>query len=176
MVFSRFAHACIHLFAFLNIFIVFHVRGSAAVQFAVPVTNASLGLGYDTYWEHLTASAAPHFVIHSDKWISGENGPPAVTDIQGYNVLEGVNEYVTCTGLLTASSSTWPHTSVFQIAAAGVTLNKIVIGKPATTADASNGCKFTDEYFSTDAGVSVWQYPDAGASWIHTVHSVAFIK
>lgn len=25
--------------------------------------------------------AAPHFVIYSDKWVSGENGPPAVSDI-----------------------------------------------------------------------------------------------
>jgi hypothetical protein len=82
MVFSRFTHASLHLFAFLNIFIAFHVRGSAAEQFVVPGTNASLGLGYDTYWEHLTTSAAPHFVIYSDKWISGENGPPAVTAIQ----------------------------------------------------------------------------------------------
>jgi hypothetical protein len=34
---------------------------------------------------------------------------------------------------------TWPNTSVFQIAEAGVTLDKLVIGKPATTADATNG-------------------------------------
>ncbi|KAF8845083.1 glycoside hydrolase family 18 protein [Paxillus ammoniavirescens] len=332
MIFSHFTHASLHLFAFLNIFIAFHVRGSAAVQFAVPGTNASLGLGYDTYWEDLTTSAAPHFVIYSDKWISGENGPPTVTAIQGYNVFalafwlisgpadqalewttlsastrssikssyaaagiklivsafgstdaptstganptttannlaafviqygldgvdvdyedfnamnamdgsaeawlatfttalraklpagqyiithapvapwfsasyksgaylkvhqtvgslidwfynQGANEYVTCTGLLTASSSAWPNTSVFQIAAAGVTLNKIVIGKPATTADASNGymspstlagCLGTAVGNGWNAGVMVWEYPDAGAAWIQTVRSVAF--
>jgi hypothetical protein len=52
---------------------------------------------------------------------------------------EGTTEYTTCTGLLTESSMTWPNTSVFQIAEAGVTLDKLVIGKPATTADATNG-------------------------------------
>jgi len=52
---------------------------------------------------------------------------------------EGVNEYTTCDNLLTTSSSTWPKTSVFEIAAGGVPLSKIVIGKPATTADANNG-------------------------------------
>lgn len=31
--------------------------------------------------------AAPHFVIYSDKWVSGENGPPALSEIDGFNVL-----------------------------------------------------------------------------------------
>jgi hypothetical protein len=25
--------------------------------------------------------AAPHFVIYSDEWVSGENGPPPVSDV-----------------------------------------------------------------------------------------------
>src|SRR6267154_17640 len=54
-------------------------------------------------------------------------------------MLEGTTEYTTCSGLLTASSSTWPNTAVFQIAAAGVPLDKLVIGKPATIGSASNG-------------------------------------
>jgi hypothetical protein len=29
-----------------------------------------------------TTPAAPHFVIYSDKWISGETGPPAVSSIK----------------------------------------------------------------------------------------------
>lgn len=41
------------------------------------------------------------------------------------------SEYTTCDGLLTKSSSMYPKTSVFEIAASGVDLNKIVIGKPA---------------------------------------------
>lgn len=54
-------------------------------------------------------------------------------------VTEGTSEYTTCSGLLTASSSTWPQTALFQIAASGVSLDKLVIGKPGTTADANNG-------------------------------------
>lgn len=41
--------------------------------------------------------------------------------------------------MLTASSSAWPNTALFQIAASGVSENKLIIGKPATAADASNG-------------------------------------
>lgn len=52
---------------------------------------------------------------------------------------EGTSEYTTCAGLLTASSSAWPQTALFQIAANGVPLSKLVIGKPGTTSDASNG-------------------------------------
>ena len=52
---------------------------------------------------------------------------------------DGATEYTTCEGLLTQSSSTWPKTSVFEIVASGVSANKLVIGKPATTKDATNG-------------------------------------
>ncbi|KAI6107434.1 glycoside hydrolase superfamily [Pisolithus thermaeus] len=62
-------------------------------------------------------------------------------NVQFYNlvvVTEGTSEYTTCTRLLNTSSSTWPSTALFQIAALGVPLNKLVIGKPATAGDASN--------------------------------------
>ncbi|KAH0835490.1 glycoside hydrolase family 18 protein [Lanmaoa asiatica] len=58
-------------------------------------------------------------------------------NVQFYN--QGTTEYTTCSGLLTASSSSWPETALFQISANGVSLNKLVIGKPATAAQASNG-------------------------------------
>lgn len=59
-------------------------------------------------------------------------------NVQFYN--QGSSEYTTCSGLLTSSSSAWPDSAVFQIhSTAGVDLSKIVIGKPGTTADASNG-------------------------------------
>ncbi|KAH7890780.1 glycoside hydrolase family 18 protein [Phlebopus sp. FC_14] len=102
-------------------------------------------------------------------------------NVQFYN--QGTSEYTTCTGLLTTSSSTWPNTALFQIASAGVTLNKLVIGKPATTSDASNGymdpstlagCLQTAAEKGWNAGAMVWQYPDASAAWIKTVRSVAF--
>ncbi|KAG5641910.1 hypothetical protein DXG03_003977 [Asterophora parasitica] len=60
--------------------------------------------------------------------------------IDWYNVqFYNQNEYVTCSGLLTSSSSTWPESSVFQIAKNGVPLSKIVIGKPASPSGANNG-------------------------------------
>ncbi|XP_006461881.1 hypothetical protein AGABI2DRAFT_178861, partial [Agaricus bisporus var. bisporus H97] len=60
-------------------------------------------------------------------------------NVQFYNQDPGVNEYTACNNLLTASSSTWPKTSVFEIAASVVPLSKIVIGKPATASDAGSG-------------------------------------
>ena len=53
--------------------------------------------------------------------------------------LEGTSEYTTCSGLLDTSSSTWPESALFQIVANGVSEDKLVIGKPATTGDASSG-------------------------------------
>ncbi|KAG1795178.1 glycoside hydrolase family 18 protein [Suillus plorans] len=104
--------------------------------------------------------------------------------IDWYNFYnQGTTEYTTCTGLITESSTAWPDTSVFQIAAAGVSLDKLVIGKPATTADATNGymnttllaqCVEMAYEQGWDAGVMVWEFPDAAASWIEAVRSLAF--
>ncbi|KAG0709374.1 glycoside hydrolase family 18 protein [Suillus ampliporus] len=104
--------------------------------------------------------------------------------IDWYNFYnQGTTEYTTCSGLLTKSSTTWPNTAVFQIAAAGVSLDKLVIGKPATTSDASNGYMTTtllaqcvDEAYQQgwDAGVMVWEFPDAAAAWIKAVRALAF--
>ncbi|KAJ7018720.1 glycoside hydrolase family 18 protein [Mycena alexandri] len=99
-------------------------------------------------------------------------------NVQFYN--QGVTEYVTCAGLLTASSSTWPQSSVFQIAANGVPLNKLVIGKGATTADANNGfidpgtlagCVAQAKSQGWSAGVMEWQYPNGGSAWITEVRA-----
>ncbi|KAK7687873.1 hypothetical protein QCA50_009092 [Cerrena zonata] len=99
-------------------------------------------------------------------------------NIQFYN--QGTNEYTTCAGLLTASSSTWPQSALFQIAASGVPLDKLVIGKPATTGDATNGfiapatlagCVSQAKNQGWTGGVMVWEFPDAAASWIQTVLS-----
>jgi len=97
-------------------------------------------------------------------------------NVQFYN--QGATEYTTCAGLLTASTSAWPETALFQIAANGVSLDKLVIGKPATASDASNGyiapatlasCVSEAAADGWNAGVMVWQYPDATSSWIETV-------
>lgn len=55
------------------------------------------------------------------------------------SLTEGASEYIDCPGLLTKSTSANPQSSVFEIAAGGFDLNKIVIGKPGTSTDASNG-------------------------------------
>ncbi|EMD38928.1 glycoside hydrolase family 18 protein [Gelatoporia subvermispora B] len=95
-------------------------------------------------------------------------------------IAEGTSEYTTCSGLLTSSSSTWPESALFQISASGVTLDKLVIGKPANTGDASTGyissstlagCVEQAKNQGWDAGVMVWEYPDAATSWITTVRS-----
>ncbi|CCM01822.1 uncharacterized protein FIBRA_03890 [Fibroporia radiculosa] len=102
-------------------------------------------------------------------------------NVQFYN--QGASEYTDCTGLLTQSSSTWPKTSVFEIAAAGVDLNKLVIGKPATASDATNGymdpatlatCVDQAKGKGWNAGVMVWEFPSASQSWISTVRGSAY--
>ncbi|KAJ7242176.1 glycoside hydrolase superfamily [Mycena haematopus] len=102
-------------------------------------------------------------------------------NVQFYN--QGASEYTTCAGLLTASSSTWPQSAVFQIAANGVPLNKIVIGKGATASDATNGymdpgtlatCLGQAKSQGWSAGAMTWQYPDGNSAWITQVRSDSF--
>ncbi|KAM5534675.1 hypothetical protein V8D89_011687 [Ganoderma adspersum] len=103
-------------------------------------------------------------------------------NIQFYN--QGTTEYTTCDTLLNTSGGTWPNSSLFEIHASGVELDKLVIGKPALSAgDANNGyidpstlagCLATAKNGGWNAGVMVWQFPDAAASWIETVRSQAF--
>ncbi|KAJ8095295.1 hypothetical protein PM082_010518 [Marasmius tenuissimus] len=99
-------------------------------------------------------------------------------NIQFYN--QGISEYTTCNSLLTTSSSTWPQTALFQIAANGVPLSKLVIGKPATTGDANNGymdpstlatCLQTAKNQGWHGGAMSWQFPRASSAWITTVRS-----
>lgn len=100
---------------------------------------------------------------------------------QFYN--QGPDEYTTCAGLLTTSSSNNPESSVFEIQANGFELNKLVIGKPGSTADASNGqmststlaqCVSQAKGMGWNAGVMSWEYPDANSAWISAVRSSAF--
>ncbi|KZP00464.1 glycoside hydrolase family 18 protein [Calocera viscosa TUFC12733] len=107
----------------------------------------------------------------------------AGSDIDWYNIQfynQGTTMYTDCDGLLTTSDSTYPDTALFQINAAGVTLDKLVIGKPANSADATTGymdpgtlatCVETAQSDGWDAGVMTWEYPDAAASWIATVRA-----
>ncbi|KIK56293.1 glycoside hydrolase family 18 protein [Collybiopsis luxurians FD-317 M1] len=99
-------------------------------------------------------------------------------NIQFYN--QGANEYTTCAGLLTASSSNFAQSAVFQIAASGVPENKLVIGKPAIPSGASTGymdpgtlatCVGQAKSKGWSAGVMTWQWPDGNAAWIKEVRS-----
>ena len=68
---------------------------SAAVVFAVSRTWGALAA--PSGWDNLdneardilarATPAAPHFVVYSDEWVSGETGPPSVSSINGFNVL-----------------------------------------------------------------------------------------
>ncbi|KAJ7612521.1 glycoside hydrolase family 18 protein [Mycena polygramma] len=102
-------------------------------------------------------------------------------NIQFYN--QGTTEYTTCASLLTTSSSTWPETALFQIAASGVPLSKLVIGKPATSSEADNGfmptstlatCLSQAKSQGWNAGAMVWEYPGAAAAWIAAVRAQSF--
>ncbi|KAJ7091499.1 glycoside hydrolase family 18 protein [Mycena belliarum] len=99
-------------------------------------------------------------------------------NVQFYN--QGATEYTTCANLLTTSSNTWPKTALFQIAASGVPLSKLVIGKPGTSSAASNGymsastlagCLATAKGQGWNGGAMVWEYPGAAAAWIQTVRA-----
>nr|GAT55156.1 glycoside hydrolase family 18 protein [Mycena chlorophos] len=99
-------------------------------------------------------------------------------NIQFYN--QGTTEYTTCAGLLTASSSQWPKSALFQIAANGIPLNKLVIGKPAATSDAGSGymdpgtlatCLEQANAKGWSGGVMTWQYPDGDSAWITKVRA-----
>jgi len=90
--------------------------------------------------------------------------PSTQTEIRVHT--EGSNEYTTCTGLLTKSSSAWPKTSLFEIAASGVPKDKLIIGKPATKGDATNGyispsglaeCVSQAKAKGWKGGVMVWE-------------------
>ena len=75
------------------------------------------------------------------------------------------SEYTTCTGLVFNSGGPWTKSSIFEIKAAGVSLNKIVMGKPATPGDASGfispstlaTCVQQAKNAGWSAGVMVWQ-------------------
>ncbi|KAH9913859.1 glycoside hydrolase superfamily [Fomitopsis serialis] len=99
-------------------------------------------------------------------------------NVQFYN--QGTSEYTTCDGLLTNSSSTWPESALFQIISSGVDQAMLVIGKPATSGDANSGymssstlatCVEQAKNQGWDAGVMVWEYPDAGTPWITAVRA-----
>ncbi|KLO18266.1 glycoside hydrolase [Schizopora paradoxa] len=104
-------------------------------------------------------------------------------NIQFYN--QGNDAYNTCENLLTTSTSDFPKTSIFEIAKSGVSLNKLVIGKPCKASDADNGfmapntlgeCISQAKAKGWSAGAMTWEYSSASAGWIGGVRSKAFVQ
>ena len=60
--------------------------GSQVSVFAAPTAVDSLSYEARDLVARATP-AAPHFVVYSDEWVNGENGPPATSQINGFNVL-----------------------------------------------------------------------------------------
>ncbi|PIL32409.1 hypothetical protein GSI_05655 [Ganoderma sinense ZZ0214-1] len=100
-------------------------------------------------------------------------------NVQFYN--QGL--YTTCDGLINTSGGAFPGTALLEIPKNGIPLDMLVIGKPATAADASNGfmdpatlgtCVKEAKSKGWNGGVMVWQYPHADASWIASAKGGAF--
>jgi len=90
-------------------------------------------------------------------------------NVQFYN--QGASAYTTCDSLL--NSSEFPGTSVFEMAASGIELEKIVIGKPINSGAASNGymdtstlntCVSQAKSKGWNAGVMYWEYDSSAIS------------
>ena len=112
--------------------------------------------------------------------------------------------YTTCDGLINASGGAFPGTALLEIPKSGIPLDMLVIGKPATAADATNGfmdpatlgtCVKQAKAKGWNGGVMVWQvrlasfspksrgmlirrlslqYPHADAAWIKSAKGGAF--
>ncbi|KAF9074616.1 glycoside hydrolase superfamily [Rhodocollybia butyracea] len=147
--------------------------------------------GIDVDYEDTTAmnkgdGKAEQWIIDFTTALRTELPQAVGSQIDWYNTQfynQGPDEYTTCAGLLTTSSSNNPKSSVFEIQANGFELNKLVIGKPGSTADASNGqmstntlaqCVSQAKGMGWNAGVMSWEYPDANSAWISAVRSSAF--
>ena len=83
-------------------------------------------------------------------------------NVQFYN--QGL--YTTCDGLINASGGAFPGTALLEIPKSGIPLDMLVIGKPATAADATNGfmdpatlgtCVKQAKAKGWNGGVMVWQ-------------------
>ncbi|KAI9334379.1 glycoside hydrolase superfamily [Obelidium mucronatum] len=101
-------------------------------------------------------------------------------NIQFYN--QGNEGYDNCTTLLTKSGGYIPNTSVFEIAAKGIPLSKLVIGKPSSGKGATNSgyvdgatlskCVIQAQKLGWSAGVMGWNFElDPEGKWIRSAAS-----
>jgi chitinase len=127
----------------------FVYNGIDLVSWLTTVTNTVRDtIGSEQTITH--APQSPYFgTIGGNDWTGPSGGYSAVeqrSSIDWYNVQfynQGPQCYVDYTGLFVESDIScpvFPHTSVSEIAAgAGMSVNKVVVGKPITTADAGSG-------------------------------------
>lgn len=101
-------------------------------------------------------------------------------NMQFYN--QGATCYVDYAGLFLKSCNTFLYTSVLEIANGSIPLNKIVVGKPVTSADAGSGYvdpnslhnffQQAKSQLGWNAGVMgwVWNDPTTLANWIKAIY------
>ncbi|KAM0752715.1 glycoside hydrolase [Meredithblackwellia eburnea MCA 4105] len=140
---------------------------------------------------YLNAPLAPWFTPNKQQYPGGgylevHKGAGSNIDfyqIQFYNqdgTVNGakVSEYTSCDSLLT-KSQVFAETSLYEIAANGVDINKLLIGKPSTAADATNGGFMTPADLAPcvsqakkdknwNAGLMLWEYGDQPDNYVKT--------
>ncbi|KAI8071412.1 glycoside hydrolase superfamily [Gongronella butleri] len=120
------------------------------------------------------APQAPYFIINKTQYPNGayQAVHKAVgSSIDWYNTQfynQGSSSYDTCDTLLHTSGGAFPGTSLFEIIATGVDSSKLLIGKPATAAGATNTGYMDPSSLATcisqakssgwDAGIMLWQF------------------
>eukprot|EP00026_Physarum_polycephalum_P009327 Phypoly_transcript_09446.p1 GENE.Phypoly_transcript_09446~~Phypoly_transcript_09446.p1 ORF type:complete len:414 (+),score=67.20 Phypoly_transcript_09446:81-1322(+) len=155
--------------------------------------TASQAIGSGAIISH--APQGPYFgpIGATNTWTGSTGGYASVEKQAGsyitfYNVQfynQGATCYVDFNGLFlesAASCPVFPNTSVAEIYNAGIPLSKIVVGKPVTSADASNGWVSGSDLasffgqakskFGWDTGVMGWVWNDPGTcqSWVQAIY------
>jgi len=99
---------------------------------------------------------------------------------QFYN--QGASCYTTYAGLFQTACSTFPGTAVTQITSYGIPNAKVVVGKPVTSGDASNGWiagatlgqwfRQGQSSYSWGAGYMGWQWGDQStlSNWVNSIN------
>jgi len=159
-------------------------------QWLISATNAARNiLGSSRTITH--APQAPYFGnIGGSQWTGSTGGYSTVeqqTSVDWYNVQfynQGPACYVDFGGLFQNSCTNFPGTSVQEIASsAKMPLNKIVVGKPVTTADAGtgflSGAQFGDLLRQAQSnGIQIggymgWKWEAEAATWPSQIGNVA---
>jgi len=165
------------------------------VDWMVKVTQGTYAaMGNGSVISH--APQAPYFgpIGNSQTWTGSTGGYTSVYqkvgnlitffNVQFYN--QGPSCYTDYNGLFISSGAScpvFPYTAVMEIAKGGIPLTKIVVGKPVTSADASNGWisgstlnslfKQAGSDIGWNAGVMGWVWNDASTltNWIQSIYS-----